>query len=242
MPDRIVLVTGVSGDVGSHLANELVKDAWSVCGMDVRPAREPHRLAAFAACDLADAAATEAAIAALHERFGAFDAVVNCAGLIASAPLLSFVEGRLVRHDPALWDRVVASCLSSAFYVTACTVQKMAESGKRGVVVNVSSVCSHGNAGQAAYSAAKAGVNAMTVSLAKELGPLGIRVVALSPGYFDTASTRDNVPAAKLKEIRGAVPLRRLGKLDEAADALRFLLANAYVNGKVLELDGGLVV
>jgi 3-oxoacyl-[acyl-carrier protein] reductase len=147
-----------------------------------------------------------------------------------------------VHHDPALWDRVLSSCLSSAFYVTASTVLKMASRAKKGVIINISSVCSRGNAGQAAYSAAKAGMNAMTAALAKELGPMGIRVVALAPGYFETSSTIDNVPAPKLKDIRNAVPLRRLGQLDEVASAVRFILANGYVNGKVLELDGGLVL
>jgi 3-oxoacyl-[acyl-carrier protein] reductase len=118
----------------------------------------------------------------------------------------------------------------------------MVASGKRGVVINISSVCARGNPGQAAYSAAKAGMNAMTAALAKELGPMGIRFVAIAPGYFDTASTREHVPPAKLKEIRNAVPLKRLGKLEELSSAVRFVLANEYVNGKVLELDGGLIL
>jgi 3-oxoacyl-[acyl-carrier protein] reductase len=71
---------------------------------------------------------------------------------------------------------------------------------------------------------------------------MGIRVVALAPGYFDTASTRDHVPAAKLKEIKASVPLKRLGKLEEVVSTIRFILANPYVNGTVIELDGGLVL
>ena len=81
----------------------------------------------------------------------------------------------------------------------------------------------------------------MTAALAKELGPMGIRVVALAPGYFDTASTRDHVPPAKLKDIKGAIPLKRLGRIEEIAATVRFILANEYVNGTVLEVDGGLV-
>ncbi len=71
---------------------------------------------------------------------------------------------------------------------------------------------------------------------------MGVRVVAIAPGYFDTASTRDHVPAPKLKEIRTAVPLKRLGKPDELASLVRFIIANEYVNGTVVELDGGLVL
>lgn len=243
MPDRSVLVTGVAGEIGDYLVDELLKDGWIVCGLDQRsPASTDRAGFSFQECDLSDAADAERKIEAFHERFGAFDAVINCAGLIANSPLISFVEGRLVHHDFELWDRVLSSCLSSAFYVTACTVPKMISSGRKGVIINISSICGRGNPGQAAYSAAKAGLNGLTAALAKELGPLGVRVVALAPGYFDTASTRDNVPAAKLKETKASVPLKRLGAIEEIASAVRFILANQYVNATVIELDGGLVL
>jgi 3-oxoacyl-[acyl-carrier protein] reductase len=243
MPDRSVLVTGVAGEIGGYLVDELLKDGWTVCGLDQRsPANIDHAGFLFQECDLSAAADAERKIEVFHERGGAFDAVINCAGLIANSPLISFVEGRLVHHDFGLWDRVLSSCLSSAFYVTACTVPRMVSSGKRGVIINISSICSRGNPGQAAYSAAKAGLNGLTAALAKELGPMGIRVVALAPGYLDTASTRDNVPAAKLKQTKASVPLKRLGTIEEVASAVRFILTNQYVNATVIELDGGLVL
>jgi len=243
MPDRSILVTGAAGELGGYLVNEFSREGWIVCGIDRKEAADLDRQGfSFRQCDLSDASATEDAIEAFHQQVGAFDAVINCAGLIANSPLISYVEGRLIHHDFALWDRVLSSCLSSAFYVTACTVPRMVASGKRGVIVNISSICSRGNAGQAAYSAAKAGLNGLTTALAKELGPLGIRVVALAPGYFDTASTRENVPAAKLKEIRASVPLKRLGMIDEVASTVKFILNNQYVNATVIELDGGLVL
>ena len=136
---------------------------------------------------------------------------------------------------------MLSSCLTSAFHVTACTVPQMVRSRKRGVIVNISSVCSRGTAGQAAYSSAKAGLNGLTAALAKELGPLGIRVVALSPGYLDTVSTRDHMSAAKLKEIQRSIPLKRLGAIEEVVSTVKFVLANEYINGTVIELDGGLV-
>jgi 3-oxoacyl-[acyl-carrier protein] reductase len=243
MPDRRVLITGVAGDMGGFLVDELLREGWQVCGLDRRSPTNAGRAAfSFQECDLADAADAERKIEVFHEQFGAFDAVVNCAGLIANSPLISLVEGRLIHHDFGLWDRVLSSCLSSAFHVTACTVLKMVSSGKKGVIINISSICSRGNAGQAAYSAAKAGLNGLTAALAKELGPLGIRVVALAPGYFDTTSTCEHTPAARLKEIKGRVPLRRLGKIEEVASSVRFILSNQYVNGTVIELDGGLVL
>ena len=240
MAERTVLITGVAGEIGGHLARELMNDGWTVCGLDRRPLSDtkPEGLS-FLECDLTDAQDTEAKIEAFHRDVGAFHAVINCAALIANAPLISLAEGRLVHHDTGLWDRVISSGLSSAFYVTACTVLKMVSSGSKGVVINISSVCASGNPGQVAYSAAKAGMNGMTAALAKELGPMGIRVVALAPGYFDTASTRDHVPTAKLKDIRAAIPLKRLGRIEEIAATVRFILANDYVNGTVIEVEDG---
>ncbi len=242
MNERSILVTGASGEIGRALVDEFSNDAWRVCGLDrVSPQNIEWPGFSFQECDLANGAEVEAKIGIFHEK-GAFDAVVNCAGLIANSPLISFVEGRLAHHDFGLWERVLSSCLSSAFHVTACTVLKMAESGKRGVIVNISSICSRGNAGQVAYSAAKAGLNGMTKALAKELGAFGIRTVAVAPGYIDTASTREHVAAAKLKEIRASVPLKRLGKIEEVVSAVKFALANEFVNGTVIELDGGQVL
>jgi 3-oxoacyl-[acyl-carrier protein] reductase len=242
-PDRSILITGVAGEIGGFLVEEFLRDSWIVCGLDRKtPTETEKRNFFFQACELSDASNVENKIAQFHDQFGAFDAVINCAGLIANAPLVSFVDGRLAHHDFALWDSVLSSCLSSAFFVTACSVPKMVLSGKKGVVINISSICAHGNPGQAAYSAAKGGLNSLTAALAKELGPLGIRVVALAPGYFDTVSTRDHVVSARLEEIARSVPLRRLGKLEELVAATRFILANRYVNGTIIELDGGLVL
>jgi 3-oxoacyl-[acyl-carrier protein] reductase len=243
MPERSILVTGVAGEIGGHLAHELLSESWIVCGLDqIAPADVDRKRFSFQECDLSDAAETERKIEVFHKRFGAFDAVINCAGLIANSPLLSFTKGRLTHHDFRLWDRVLSSCLSSAFYTTACTVPKMVGSGKKGVIINISSICSRGNAGQAAYSAAKGGLNSLTMASAKELGPMGIRVVAVAPGYFDTASTRRHVSNAKLEEITRSVPLKRLGKIEEIASTVKFILANDYINGTVIELDGGMVL
>ncbi len=243
MPKRSILVTGVSGEIGGYLVDELLKDDWIVCGLDRKSPTNLNRAHfSFQECELSDGADTERKIEVFHAQHGAFDAVINCAGLIANSPLVSFVDGRLTHHDFGLWDRVLSSCLSSAFHVTACAVPKMVGASKKGVIINISSICSRGNPGQAAYSAAKGGLNSLTLALAKELGPMGIRVIALAPGYFETTSTRENVPAARLKEIKHAVPLKRLGKIEEVFSAVKFILGNTYINGTVIDLDGGLTL
>lgn len=243
MPERTVLITGVSGEIGGYLAKQFLGAGWRVCGLDrIIPKETPQSDFVFEECDLADGPMVEEKIAGLHQGHGAFDAVINCAGLIANAPLISFMDGRLTHHSFDLWDRVISSCLSSAFHVTACTVPEMVTSRKKGVIVNISSICGRGNGGQTAYSAAKGGLNSLSLALAKELGPLGIRAVALAPGYFETASTRNNVTPTRLEEIANSVPLRRLGQLEEISSAVMFIVNNPYVNGTVIELDGGLTL
>ena len=126
--------------------------------------------------------------------------------------------------------------------MTACIVEKMITTRTRGVVVNISSVSAGGNAGQSAYSAAKAGVNALTAVWAKELSPMGIRVVAVAPGFTETDSTKEAVSETALRETIKRVPLRRLGQPEEIAEGVLSVIRNDFFNGKVLELDGGLIV
>jgi 3-oxoacyl-[acyl-carrier protein] reductase len=237
------MVTGSAGDIGSHLVLHFAANGWLVLGVDKRPvgASDAPNIHT-AVCDLANGSESITVIDELSERYGAVDVLINCAGLIANAPLVTRGSSGWRLHDFAVWDEVLASGLTSAFHATANCVRHMLEARKKGVVVNISSVCAQGNAGQAAYSAAKAGLNGLTFALAKELGPLGIRVVGIAPGYFETSSTIANVAQAKLAKVTAAVPLKRLGRVDELADALDFVIGNQYLNGTVLELDGGLVL
>jgi 3-oxoacyl-[acyl-carrier protein] reductase len=110
------------------------------------------------------------------------------------------------------------------------------------VIVNISSVSAAGNSGQSAYSASKAGVNALTAVWAKELSPLGIRTVAIAPGYIDTPSTRKAVSDTQLEGITSRIPLRKMGEPKSIVDAVLFAIKNDYVNGTVLEIDGGLTL
>jgi 3-oxoacyl-[acyl-carrier protein] reductase len=240
---RRVVITGSSGEIGSHLVTHFADAGWAVLGLDRQPTQTDTRSSVISAtCDLANGPETTRVLNDLGARYGAPEVLVNCAGRIANSPLLSRgVDGWQV-HDFALWNDVIASGLTSAFHATAICARLMLEARRRGVVVNISSVCANGNPGQVAYSAAKAGLNGMTLALAKELGPLGIRVVGLAPGYFETTSTTRNVSEARMAKVTAAVPLKRLGRVSEIAEAIDFIVANEYMNGTIVELDGGLVV
>lgn len=241
---RRVLVTGSSGNLGRQLTAHFLAVGDAVVGYDTTPpAAAPSDGEGewrFTACDLADPAAVEEALAAELSEHGPFDVVINNVGLIHSAPLISFVNGRLAHHDFESWNRVLSVTLSATFYVSALCAEALVKTRRRGAIVNISSISAAGNAGQVAYSAAKAGINALTVALSKELGPLGVRVVAIAPGFLDTESTREALTEDALSRIREAVPLRRLGTPAELCHAVEFVVANEYFDGKILELDGGL--
>ena len=112
----------------------------------------------------------------------------------------------------------------------------------KGVVVSVSSLAARGNAGQSAYAAAKAGVNALTMTWAKELGAMGLRFVSVAPGFIETPSTNAALSEATITKLKQQIPLRRLGDMVCVYQAVRYALENDYVNGTVLDVDGGLVI
>jgi len=115
----------------------------------------------------------------------------------------------------------------------------MARSGG-GSIINFSSIAARGNAGQVAYSAAKAGIEGMTRALAQELGPLGVRVNAIAPGFIDVASTRAALKPEVLDQYAKRTPVKRMGTVDEIVAAVESLHGNGFLNGVVLEIDGGL--
>lgn len=243
-----ILITGSSGSLGSFMCREFISEGHWVTGIDLHDLQpspiEKNQLDLwrFLACDLTNGIQAQTVLDMAHSARGAFNLVVNNVGLIYNAPLLSFQDGKLQVHDFDAWNKVLSVTLSAGFYVTALCAQKMAATMRPGVIVNISSICAAGNAGQVAYSAAKAGINAMTLALAKELGPMGIRIAAIAPGFFDTPSTHANLDEDKLAHVRKSVPLRKLGQPKHIMSAIRFIMDNDYFHGKVLELDGGLTL
>lgn len=243
---KAIITGGVRG-LGRAMVEKLIEHGTAVTVFDLNAAglnelRNQESLVNCVECDVSDHEQVVKATSHYHEQFGAADILINNAGILHSEPLIKVTSEGVVRHDPATWNKVLAADLSSVFYMTVCVVEKMITTRTRGVIVNISSVSASGNAGQSAYSAAKAGVNALTAVWAKELGPMGIRVIAVAPGFTDTDSTKDAVSEAALRETVKKVPLRRLGKPAEIADGVVSVIRNDFFNGKVFELDGGLIV
>lgn len=243
-----VLVTGGGAGIGRFLAERLEAESAEVCVLEVDAARcaelceaSGGRIKAWA-CDVTDPAAVDAALQAIFDSGFEPDVLVNNAGVIHSEPLVNMLSRGERVHSRESWRRVMSADLDSVFFVTGRVVDRLLAKRRKGVIISISSISANGNAGQSAYSAAKAGVNALTRAWAKELGGMGLRFAAIAPGFIDTPSTRAALSEAAVTRLQQQIPLRRLGDLEAIYLAVRHVIENDYLTGTVLEVDGGLVI
>lgn len=182
------------------------------------------------------------AVADITEQYGRISILVNNAGVIFSEPFVNIMNPAEMMHDYQRFRDSITVNMDSVFIMTSAVVEKMVRSRTKGAIVNISSISACGNEGQTAYSAAKAGVNAMTVTWSKELGRLGIRCNVVAPGFIGTESTHRALKETTLKHIKESTPLRRLGEAQEVAQAVSSVIENDFINGVVLNLNGGLTI
>jgi 3-oxoacyl-[acyl-carrier protein] reductase len=170
---------------------------------------------------------------ALVEQAGELDILVNNAGLTR--------DGLLPRMPEADWRDVIETNLSGTFYTCKAAARGMMKR-RRGAIVNIASIVGvHGNAGQTNYSASKAGIIGFTKSIARELGPRGVRANVIAPGYVDTRLT-DAIPDELKEGMLAGTPLGRFGQPEDVAGAVRFLCSDeaSFITGEVVLVDGGL--
>ena len=240
-----IVVAGGAGSIGQAVIAILRDRGARLVAIDNDPAGE-NRLGtsevAYIRADAADDASVAGAVAAAVAHLGKIHALVNCTGTIHSEPLVNLLNPAHRRHALKTWDAVIRNNLTSTFLVSGYVAEHMATSRTKGVIVNFSSIAAAGNPGQTAYAAAKAGIEAMTAVWARELGPLGIRVVAIAPGFVDTPSTHAALSDALIKEWAHRTPLRRLATADEIASTVAFAIENTFLTGRTIHVDGGLTV
>lgn len=236
-----IIVSGAGGALGAALAAHYGARGRRVLALD-RQFETGLEQRDGVVSRLVDLLVEDEVRATIANDVGANDSVsllINTVGLIWNEPLLAFREGKLATHSLESWRRVTDANLTAPFIVAKQVAAHMAAHGG-GCIVNFSSVASGGNPGQAAYSAAKAGLEGLTRAMAIELGPLGVRVNALALGFIDVATTRRSVADKRLAQYAEQTPLGRLGRLDEVINAVEFLASNTFINGAIVGIDGGL--
>ena len=238
LKDKVAIITGAAKGIGFATAKRFAQEGAKVMIADVNPealkaATDLIPCSEAYVMNVTDRASVEAAVDYIMQGHGRIDILINNAGITQDA--------RLVKMTEAQFDTVIDVNLKGVFNCTQLVVPHMLEAGK-GAVVNASSVVGiYGNFGQTNYSATKFGVIGFTKTWARELGPKGIRVNAVCPGFIATEMVKA-MPENILKDIEGRSWLGRLGTPEEMANIYLFLASDeaSYVNGVALEASGGI--
>ena len=240
---KVAIVTGASRGIGAAIAALLAEDgaAVVVSGRDAarleRTAKELEsqgRASLGVVADVASREDCDRLVEAAKSRFGRVDILVNNAGITR--------DGLLVRMKDEDWDRVMEVNLRGAFFMTRTVTKAMVRQKSGGRIINITSTAgAMGNAGQANYSAAKAGLIGFTKSAARELAHWSILVNAVAPGLIETDMAAA-IPAEAREALLAQVPLKRIGTAREVAEMVRFLAGDgaAYITGQVIHVNGGL--
>lgn len=244
-----VVVTGAARGIGRALALRFAREGGHLALIDLSAENLAETQALVKAhgvearCYAANVASEEAVCATMEriaKDFGRLDVLVNNAGILKDALLVKVRDGKVLdRMSLATWQAVIDVNLTGVFLCGREAAAHMVRFGAGGLIINISSVSRHGNVGQSNYSAAKAGVEAMAVTWAKELARYGIRAASIAPGLTRTDILSSMKPEL-LERMVAPVPMHRLGEPDEIADAALFIARNDFFTARCLDLDGGL--
>ena len=246
---KLAVVTGGGKGIGRAIAAAFAQRGADLALLDLdetdlihsKALCESHGVTAHTyLCNVAQEEQVIAALDAVVRDAARLDILVNNAGITRDALLLKMKDGEVVgKMSLQQWQAVLDVNLTGVFLCGREAAERMAKLGRGGVIINISSISRHGNAGQTNYSAAKAGVAAMAVAWARELARYSIRAAAIAPGFVRTDILAAMKPEV-LQKVLAPVPAGRLGEAEEIAQAAVFIAENEYFNGRVLEVDGGL--
>ena len=244
---RVALVTGGSRGIGRGICVALARrgakvvinyasreDAARECAAEVEKVGGQAALSQF---DVASSQQTTDAIKAIAKDHGSLDILVNNAGVA--------VNGMLMRFTDDQWKKVLDTNLAGAFHCLRAASMMILKAKEAGRIINITSVVGEqGNGGQIAYAASKAGLLGLTMTTAKELASRGVTCNAVSPGFIETDMTAEHLPEAARAKLMEQIPLGRIGRSEDVADAVAFLAGPeaSYITGQVLRVNGGMLM
>lgn len=247
--NKVIAITGGAQGLGLAMAKQLADKGARVALIDINKESLDKALAEINqnapvakayVCNITDEASVEGVFDTILADFGQLHGLVNNAGITKDGLLIRTRDGEsFEKMSLAQWQTVVDVNLTGVFLCGREAAEKMIKSKSEGVIINISSISRAGNFGQTNYSATKAGVAAMAVCWAKELARYNIRAAAIAPGFVATDMVMKMKPEA-LENMAANIPLKRLGASDEIAQAVVSIFENDYINGSVLEVNGGL--
>ncbi len=234
LKNKIAVITGGARGIGLAIADTMSNNGAEICILDMN---EPSvsRGYTFLKCNVSDFTESEAVVKSILERFGRIDILVNNAGITRDKLTLAMTEGE--------FDTVISVNLKGTFNMIRHTFKQFMKN-RQGKIINIASVVGMmGNAGQANYSASKAGVIGLTKSVAKELASRSINCNAIAPGFIGTAMT-DAMTENAQNDIIKSIPMGRIGTPDDVANLALFLASDlsGYITGEVIKIDGGLYI
>ena len=247
--EKVIAITGAGRGLGRAIALRLASQGAVLALIDVNrvdlevteaEVRSRDGRCALFVCNVADEPEVEATFAAIEEQLGALHGLVNCAGILRDGMLIKMKEGELVeKMSLSQWQAVIDVNLTGTFLCGREGAALRAKGGQGGVIINISSIARAGNIGQSNYAASKAGVASLVVTWGRELARHGIRVMGIAPGVFATDMTAAMKPEA-MARMQQAIPVGALGQGEQLAQTVQFILANDYLSGRIIDLDGGL--
>ena len=248
LDNKLAVITGSGRGIGRAMALAFAQKHAHVALLDLNAADLERTQALCQAegvqarayvCNVAREEEVVSTLDAVVRDFGRLDVMINNAGITKDALLVKVQDGKIVsKMSMDQWQAVINVNLTGVFLGAREAAARMIALGNGGVIISTSSISRSGNVGQTNYSATKAGVAAMTVVWAKELGRYGIRAGAIAPGFTRT-EILDAMKPEMIERAVAGVPLKRMAEPAEMADAALFIAQNDYFSGRVIELDGG---
>ncbi len=248
--DNVFVVTGGARGLGFEIAKDIASQGGKLALIDLNQEgldEAVEKLREFGvevrtyAANVANETHVVATFDKIQEDFGQIDGLVNNAGITRDALLVKHKNGVTKKMTFEAWQQVINVNLTGVFLCGREAAAKMVENDRKGVIVNISSISRDGNIGQSNYSAAKAGVAALTATWGKELARYGVRCGAVAPGFANTEMVK-TIPDEVLDKIKGEIPLRRLAEPAEIAHTVRYVIENDYFTTRTIAIGGGMQV